>query len=640
MTGLKYPVHPSNMTKFERQNGISVNVLGYENKELFPIYLTKLRKARHEVDLLYLTRNNESHWCFIKNLNHLQHRTKDGSHAYHYCRYCLQGFTSSKVLRRLLEYCSIHGAQHTTLPVKGKDDILKFSDYAKQLPVPFVIYADFEHRGESKQLSHFHYRYGKMYPLWIWIQVGCVDPKYSKPTTVYRGRDVSKRFIEELMREELYIKNILSEMEPMQMTEQDEHCLQNSKQCHICERNFIEGIDIKVRDHCHISGKFRGASYQSFNLNFKYPPLIPVFCHGFSHFDSHRVPGIRKIKKKKKIKCFPKSDERYTSVSLGNLRFLDSYQFLDASLEKLTNILKVDGGIQHFKYLQAECKNVELLLRKGVYSYSYMDSYSRFEETSLPPKADFNNTLTKSDISDQDHQYAQRAWTECNIHTMGEYHDLFLKTDVLLLADIFEHFRKTCLQYYKLDPAHFYTIPGLAWQAALRMSKVELELMTDPDMYLFFENAIRGGLSMITHKYAKANNPLLEQIFNPGEPNSYILYQDCKYLYGNAMKMKLPHRNFQWLSDTEIESFNVNDIPDNRDEGYVLEVDLHYPKELHDLHSDYPLAPEKMEITNDMLSPHTRQLLMNLQKERENGKRSKKMKLDRTSCTKLAATLH
>ena len=302
--------------------------------------------------------------------------------------------------------------------------------------------------------------------------------------------------------------------------------------------------------------------------------------------------------------------------------------------------MKEDGGIQHFKYLQAECKNVELLLRKGVYPYSYMDSYSRFEETSLPSKADFYNKLTKSDISDQDHQYAQRVWRECNIHTMGEYHDLYLKTDVLLLADIFEHFRKTCVQYYKLDPTHFYTIPGLAWQVALCMSKVELELMTDPDMYLFFENAIRGGLSMITHKYAKANNPLLEQTFNPGEPNSYILYQDCTNLYGNAMKMNLPHRNFQWPSDTEIESFNVNDIPDDSDEGYVLEVDLQYPKELHDLHSDYPLAPEKMEITNDMLSPHTRQLLMNLQQERENGKRSKKMKLDRTSCTKLAATLH
>ena len=97
------------------------------------------------------------------------------------------------------------------------------------------------------------------------------------------------------MREESYIKNILSEIEPMQMTEQDEHCFQNSKQCHICKRNFIEGLDIKVRDHCHISGKFRGASCQSCNLNFKYPPFTPVFCHGFSHFDSHRVPGIRKI---------------------------------------------------------------------------------------------------------------------------------------------------------------------------------------------------------------------------------------------------------------------------------------------------------------------------------------------------------
>ena len=280
MTRLKYPVHPSNMTKFERQNGISVNVLGYENKALFPIYLTKLRKARHEVDLLYLTRNNESHWCFIKNLNRLQHRTKGGSHAYHFCRYCLRGFTSSKVLRRHLEYCSIHGAQHTTLPVKGKDDILKFSDYAKQLPVPFVINADFESIEEKVNDCHTSTTdTAKCTPCGYGYKVGCVDPKYPKPTTVYRGRDISKRFIEELMREELYINNILSEIEPMQMTEQDEHCLQNSKQCHICERNFIEGIDIKVRDHCHISGKFRGATCQSCNLNFKYPPFIPVFCH-------------------------------------------------------------------------------------------------------------------------------------------------------------------------------------------------------------------------------------------------------------------------------------------------------------------------------------------------------------------------
>ena len=224
MTGLKYPVHPSNMTKFERQNEISVNVLGYENKELFPIYLTKLRKARHEVDLLYLTRNNESHWCFTKNLNRLLHRTNGGSHAYHFCRYCLQGFTSSKVLRRHLEYCSIHGAQHTTLPVKGKDDILKFSDYAKQLPVPFVIYADFESIEEKVNDCHTSTTdTAKCTPCGYGYKVVCVDPKYSKPTTVYRGRDVSKRFIEDLMREESYIKNILSEIEPIQMTEQDEH---------------------------------------------------------------------------------------------------------------------------------------------------------------------------------------------------------------------------------------------------------------------------------------------------------------------------------------------------------------------------------------------------------------------------------
>lgn len=151
MTGIKYPVHASNISKFEQQNGISVNVLGYENRELFPIYLTKLRNARHEVDLLYLTRGNESHWCMIRNLNRLLYRNKRNTHAYHYCRYCLQGFTSNRVLKKHIEYCSIHGAQHTTLPTKDKDDFLKFSDYAKKLPVPFTIYADFERIVEKPQ---------------------------------------------------------------------------------------------------------------------------------------------------------------------------------------------------------------------------------------------------------------------------------------------------------------------------------------------------------------------------------------------------------------------------------------------------------------------------------------------------------
>ena len=178
-----------------------------------------------------------------------------------------------------------------------------------------------------------------------------MDPKCSKPTTIHRGEDVSRRFIEDLLREEMYIKHVLSEIKPLKMTEQDEMCFKTSEQCHICERKFEEGESIKVRVHCHITGKFRGASCQSCNLNFKYPSFIPVFCHGFSNFDSHIVCHGLELFKREKIKCIAKPDEKYTSVTLGNLRFLDSYQFLCASLEVLTDNFASDGGIDNFKCL-------------------------------------------------------------------------------------------------------------------------------------------------------------------------------------------------------------------------------------------------------------------------------------------------
>ena len=145
-----------------------------------------------------------------------------------------------------------------------------------------------------------------------------------------------------------------------------------------------------------------------------------------------------------------------------------------------------------------------------------MDSVSKFEETSLPPIECFYSSLTESAISQDDYEHAQKVFSDFQCHNLGEYHDLYLKSDVLLLADVFENVRNICLEYYQLDPAHFYTSPGLAWQACLKMTGVELELLTDPDMYLFVEEGLRGGISMITHRFARANNPYVEG-YNPHE---------------------------------------------------------------------------------------------------------------------------
>ena len=148
--------------------------------------------------------------------------------------------------------------------------------------------------------------------------------------------------------------------------------------------------------------------------------------------------------------------------------------------------------------------------KKGIYPYDYMDCFEKFDQTKLPSKNQFYSILNNENIRDEEYEHAKNVWKTFNIKTMGEYHDLYLKSDVLLLADVFESFRKTCLQYYKLDPCHYFTTPGLSWDAMLKMTNIKLELMTDTDMFQFIEKGVRGGVSYIANRHGKANNKYMK----------------------------------------------------------------------------------------------------------------------------------
>ena len=173
------------------------------------------------------------------------------------------------------------------------------------------------------------------------------------------------------------------------------------------------------------------------------------------------------------------------------------------------------------------------------------------------------------------------------MRSLRDYHDLYLKTDVLLLADVFEEFRNVCLRHYKLDPAWYYTSPGLAWDACLKMTRVSLELLHDQDMLLMVEKGIRGGVSMISTRHGKTNNEYMQE-YDPSLPSKHIIYLDANNLYGWAMSKRLPTHGFKWMSQSKLA--NWESIP------CILEVDLEYPHELHELHNDYPLAPEHLEM--------------------------------------------
>ena len=229
-----------------------------------------------------------------------------------------------------------------------------------------------------------------------------------------------------------------------------------------------------------------------------------------------------------------------------------------------------------------------------------MDSVSRFDETSLPSQEDFFNKFSGSPCSDADYDHAISVWDACGCETIKDYLDVYLQLDVLLLAVFFEKFRKTCLEFYTLYPLHCYTTPELAWDATLRMSPVDLELITDENIYNLVENSIRGGISMISTRHAKANNPSFPDTYDAGLPRQDLIYLDANNLY--AMSQFLPTHGFRLQPDDEIRLLELEDLDDESEDGYIYEVDLHYPTELHK-HDDYPLAPKSLVIDSAMYSP-------------------------------------
>ena len=238
------------------------------------------------------------------------------------------------------------------------------------------------------------------------------------------------------------------------------------------------------------------------------------------------------------------------------------------------------------------------MLRKGVYSYEYMDNCERFNETSLPSKESFYSNLNMENIEDIDYRHGNNVFNKFKLNNLGEYHDLYVQSDTLLLADVFENFRDMCIKEYELDPAHFLSLPGLAWQACLKKTNIELELLTDYDMLLMVEEGIRGGICHSIHRYAKVNNKYMKN-YNKDEKSSYIQYLDANNLYDWAMSKKLPTNGFKWLDSDKINEINedfIKNYNENDNKGYIFEVDVKYPKRLHKLHSDLPFSPERMEI--------------------------------------------
>ena len=213
---------------------------------------------------------------------------------------------------------------------------------------------------------------------------------------------------------------------------------------------------------------------------------------------------------------------------------------------------------QRVKYTSEEFtgKKLSLMSQKGVYPYNHMDSFEKFDQMELPAKDQFYSILNDQHITNDEYNPAKEVWKMFNLKTMGEYHDLYLKSDVFLLADVFENFRKTCLRYFKLDLCHYFTSLGLSWDAMLKMTNIKLELMVDIDMFQFIEKGMRGGVSYIANRYVKANNKYMNK-YDEKAPSRFVMYLDCNNLYGHSMSQSLSYSGFRWMTDKEIDKIDL-----------------------------------------------------------------------------------
>ena len=427
---------------------------------------------------------------------------------------CLQCFYSNERLAKHRVYCDeINGVQAIEMPKKYTDKngvertpCVYFKNYHKSLPVPFGIYADFECTTEKisgcqpSDGKSYTEKYQKHTACSFGYKVVCYyDEKYSGDVvTCICIQKFMKCMFEEVKNCQSIIRDNFNK--PLKMTNEDEESFKEAKHCHICEKRY-KLDDVPVRDHCHVTGKYRGSAHQTCNLKLQISAekiKIPIIFHNLKGYDSHFIINElgELIKKGEEISInvIAQNAEKYMAFYIGkHLSFIDSLQFMNSSLDRLASNLEDRDFIYTKKYF-TDPVQFNLMKRKGVYPYDYMDSFSKFNDRELPQREDFYSLLTGENISEDAYSHAQNVWNTFNLQNMGEYHDLYLQTDILLLTDVFENFRKTCLTYYKLDPLHYITSPGLAWDAMLKMTGINLELITDVDMQLFIEKGLRGGI--------------------------------------------------------------------------------------------------------------------------------------------------
>lgn len=605
---ISFPVAITDVWKFEYQNEMSINVFTYQRKphssyKLIPIYVTRRKQTKHInlllVNKLGISKTDHNHYCAIKNLPEFI-----GSVITHPECICDRRLIHSPPFNGLnahIKQCGLENKSKVELPSKD-DSRIQFEHFKYPNLKRFTIYAHIVYI--STTTSQSTTVGGNQIP----ASIGYYLKDRKNPDLCFydshRGQDCVKWFCGQL---EVIAKIIWASIVPFTpLTEEQESAYKTTNICHVC----LETIDSecrvnkKCKDRCPITWEYRGAAHRNCCADWRDTYTIAVVFHDLSCYHSHLIMLEMNKIAGGEATLLPINDNRHISFmktcsnpdmewfQFIRFRFIDSFRFMASPLDTLSSQLH-PLQMEIVKSEMANCNDDQLkLARKNIaYPHEYIDSWSKFDDESLPLKKQFFCNVTAKHISKADCVHAKLVWQTFNIQNLGEYADLHLKINVLHLADVFETFRKTVHNQYRLDPAHYITAANLSWDAMLKYTKAKIELLTDMEQMLFVERGMRDDVSQCSHRHANANHKYMGDDYDDSKPDNYLIQLDVNHLHESAMMECLPMSGFEWMT-TDIK-FNISSIPDDNPEGYFLEVDLECHASIHDNHADYPMCPER-----------------------------------------------
>ncbi|XP_063243247.1 uncharacterized protein LOC134542710 [Bacillus rossius redtenbacheri] len=460
--GLDFSMPISQVKVFEKRNPtVSINVYAVDDKcKVVPLRVGELEKEQH-FDLLWLTHEGASHYCLIKQFPRLVGAQLTGHvHSLCICKRCFKtfddqdrvsGLTGQECLEQHRRYCVPHAPVRAEMPSPGKDGkapVLEFSNYHYMDKLPIVIYCDFEamltkvSSCQSDRANAYTEAYQKHepYSYGIYVKVDnsaipvALTTDLPQEPIIYRGVDAATKFMQEIVDIGSKVKAIYETsvpITPLNHAQQVNYRL--SKECCYCTKTFtVENY--KVKDHNHISGDYIGAACNGCNLLRRRPKKLVIYFHNLA-YDQHFI--IKQLGyDSKEIFIIPHTEEKMVTFSkqLGDrfsVQFVDTFRFMSCGLASLAQNLPASQFTNTMAFFEPQC--AQLVVRKCVFPYDYVDTWERLDERQLPPQDCFFNILTDSDISDADYDHAKTVWDTFKCSTLGEYSDVYLKSDVLIL---------------------------------------------------------------------------------------------------------------------------------------------------------------------------------------------------------------